>query len=735
MNLIQFIRILQRNLVFLIVVPIFLAGMVFFLTQNQPKKYFSNTTIYTGIASGYSIGSQGDSRIDYFGVNNAFDNLINIINSRSTLEEVALTLFSKCLMLDKADSHYISEQSFEELQSIVPDEVKNLIDKKSVELTVSNLKAYMNKSSTNFVYELINLNHPFFSVDAISGIRAFRIASSDMIEISYESSDPGICKTTLEILSSVIIKNYSGIKANQTDAVVAYFEDQLNKSNNRLKGAEDELLQFNQNNKIINYYEQTKSISGQKTDLELQHQNELMALKGAESIINKLEERLTNTQKIILKNEEITNKRNELSRITSAITFLEIYRDSIQSKDAEIESLKKESKKITAELNELIQTIFIYKNEKGGLTTDQILNDWLQNTIVFEESKARILVMNARINDFQKEYDTFAPLGAILKRIEREINVAEQEYLSLLHGLSLAKLKQQDLQLSSNIKIIDPPYFPIAPEPSKRKILVAIAGMFGFMLVLFLIILMEYFDANIKTPSRIEKSTGLKVAGVYPVNNPANVTFDIGYIKMRAIDWLTQRIKQKAIANQKEEGPIHILLFSTQSAEGKSMIGKALSTMLANQGKQVLYLNYSTFIEDENSQFELQNIRPDEKFSEYAHYHTDIKKTNTNSQNLDFVLIEIPDILSHSFPAKLIGLADQTYLVCRANREWSEADQNLLMLLQKSLRSDAPEVILNGVGLPVMEAYVGELPRKRSALRILIKKLVRFQFYSNARIL
>lgn len=734
MNLIQFIRLLQRNILFLIFVPLLLAGMVFMLTKHQAKKYSSNTTIYTGIASGYSIGSQSDSRIDYFGVNNAFDNLINIINSRSTLEEVSLTLFARCMMLDKADPYFISEQSFNELQSIVPAEVKNLIDKKSVDQSVMKLKTMMNIDATNFVYELVNLSHPFFGVDAISGIRAFRIASSDMIEILYESSDPGICRATLEILSSVIIKNYSGIKANQTDAVVSYFEDQLNKSNNRLKGAEDELLQFNQKNKIINYYEQTKSISGQKTDLELQHQNELMAMKGAESIIKNLEEKLTNTQKIILKNEEITNKRNELSRITSAITFLEVYADSLQSKTSEIEALKTQSKKIADELNVLLQTIFIYKNEKGGLTSDQILTDWLQNTVVYEESKARIMVMNTRINDFQKEYETFAPLGAILKRIEREINVAEQEYLSLLHGLSLAKLKQQDLQLSSNIKPIDPAYFPITPEPSKRKILVAAAGMFGFILVIFLIILMEYFDANIKTPSRIEKSTGLKVAGVYPVIGQSNGTNGLAYVETRAMDWISQKVKQKAGVNSIQDGPTHILLFSTQAAEGKSTLGTALSAKLTAQGKRVVYLNFSSPIERLNQEFELKNIRPDERFSEFADYRNKTAGIDTEMQNPDFVLIEIPDLLSHSFPTNLLSLFDQAYLVCRANREWTEADQNLTDLLQKSLLKTIPEIILNGAGLSIMEAYVGEIPRKRSALRILIKKLVRFQFHSKSKI-
>jgi len=734
LNLIQFIRIFQRNILVLLIVPIVLVGLVFVLTKNQAKKYTSNTTIYTGIASGYSIESQNNSGIDYFGVNNAFDNLINIINSRSTLEDVSLILFAKCMILEKADHYLISEESFRELQSIVPADVKSLIDKSSLEKSVKNLKEMMNKDATNFVYELVNLNHPFFSVDAISNIRAFRISSSDMIEISYESTDPGICRSTLEILSTVIIRNYSGIKANQTDAVVSYFEDQLNKSNTRLKEAEDMLLRFNQENKIINYYEQTKSISGQKTDLELRHQTELMALKGAESIIKSLEEKLTNTQKIILKNEEITAKRNELSRITASITFLEIYTDSLGSKTAELQELRVQAKKITDELNASVQTIFMYKNEKGGLTSEQILADWLSNTVVFEESKARIMVMETRIKDFQKEYDTFAPLGAILKRIEREINVAEQEYLSLLHGLSLAKLKQQDLQLSSNIKPIDPPYFPITPEPSKRKILIVIAGMFGFIMVAFAIILMEYFDANIKTPSKIEKETGLKVAIAYPVMKLTKNVANLSFVETKAIDWLAQKVAQKVADNSSESKPNHILIFSTQAEEGKTTLGTALSNKLIAYGKSVFYLNYSTTAESDILGLNLKNYLPDEKFPETADYLSDSGLNKEDLSNLDFVIIEIPGLLNNSFPNKLLKQFDQAYMVCRANREWTSADQNSLNQIQKSLIKTTPEIVLNGVDLSIMEAYVGEIPKKRSAIRILLKKLIRFQFHSNSRI-
>ena len=54
---------------------------VLFLTKNTVKEYTSDCEVYTGIASGYGITSGDNDRVDYFAVNNAFDNLMATIKS------------------------------------------------------------------------------------------------------------------------------------------------------------------------------------------------------------------------------------------------------------------------------------------------------------------------------------------------------------------------------------------------------------------------------------------------------------------------------------------------------------------------------------------------------------------------------------------------------------------------------------------------------------------------------
>ena len=71
-------------------------------------------------------------------------------------------------------------------------------------------------------------------------------------------------------------ENYKRLKENQSDNVVAYFEERVAESSLSLQAAENRLLKFNQENNIINYYEQTRHISEQKQILESRYYDELM---------------------------------------------------------------------------------------------------------------------------------------------------------------------------------------------------------------------------------------------------------------------------------------------------------------------------------------------------------------------------------------------------------------------------------------------------------------------------
>jgi len=879
---------------------LFMAILVYFFTKNIPHTYESKAKVYTGLGSGQSLDPNKPAFMDIYSLNNAFDNLITIIKSRETLEEVSLRLLAKHLLLEKADPKFISEKNYKELMELVPSDVKalavrklinnktsdklndtsanenlkvektpekittkndithivqydetlysiskkyniaiseiqklnNLIDfnirpgqkliisksykteniedtpttsedqnniyyfvnenetlelvsqkfnisvkdlimwnslherqlktgqkliigKKNdkidndngktevqpktanknneevigqsalekrldkdfdnspeLEQTLRNLYEYKSRNDTNFIYGLLNYNYKHYSLAALGEIMVERVQTSDLIEISYESDDPAICQQTLIILCKILIKNFKQIKANQSDEVVNYFTKQVENARERLQKAEDELLQFNKENNIINYDEQTKNIAAKKEDLESAYQDERMNMVSAQAAIQKLEAKIANQGQINLKNSEIISKRNELAEVTSRITYLETETERNSQQEQELKTLKSRSEKLKAELQKAIDEWFNLTNTSEGMPAKDMLNQWLDNVIRYEESKAKVDVYTSRIANFSKNYETFAPLGAQLKRIEREISVSEQEYLSLLNSLNEGKLKQQNIELTSNVKVIDYPYYPLSPKVIKRKFLVAMAFLFGFFVIFILLIFFDYFDQSIKNQERIKEKSKLEVAGVFPHIPKRNRRINYELIKDRMADLIIQDINltKTAVGNKY---PNITGIISNGEGEGKTFLLKIIGEKMLSYGLDVHCLSHSDSITLNQNHFSL--YQPDLKYNTAKN----ISEFNPNT-NHEYILIEIPALLTHNFPSDLIKTFSNAYYVCNAKRKFSNADTNSLEALSKLMFSK-PKIILNNTATEAVESVFGEVPRKRSKLRLFFK--------------
>ena len=811
MKLIALIRLMLRHAALLIIAPLLLAALVIVLTRKPRLTYASGTVLYTGLATGSSI--EMDKAFNYFATNTAFDNLLNIIKSRETQEEVAIRLLSQHLLLPTADPKYISSNFYAELKTKIPAYLYNYvahgteaatihpdssllkhntvkektdslsaedieasqntklfpsaINRADYEKTVSNLTQLMKSSDTNYVYRLLNFKDEHYSIKAISTIKAERLSNSDLIKLTYEVDDPGICQQTLAIFNEVCIKNYKNIKENRSDAVVKYFEGQLSRANEKLRLAEDNLLAFNKSNNIINYYEQSKAVANVKEDMEVDYNNKKAQLAGTEAATKKLEQKLDIQQLVQVNTGSVVDKRKLLGDISFEIASAEAEAENNGIGDKKIDALRKEAETLKGDIKKNVGDLYHYQNSVEGLPLSTTLTSWIDNVIESENLKAKLKVMDQRNKDFQQQYAVYAPAGANIKRIEREISVSEQGYLEILHGLNLAKLKLQDNELTSNLKAVDPPYFPIESMPTKRGVLVIAAAMLGLILVLGVILTMEYFDDTLKNNKKASKILQLPSLGMIPkiLLNPGAV--NMPFVQNRLLEIATQNMEQ-FLKSQKSANTVKTLLFiSTTEKEGKSVVAGNMAKKLIQEGRKVLLLNYSdkkqlntrqrkfplvnrllgyqdpridfnnSFLSDtttylQPSQYAFYNLN--ERFFEIKNYK-EIIELNNISINFepDYVFIELPALIYNNYPAGLVANADLSVLICRSNRLWAEADQaaldNLLVLAENNMR-----FIINGVEIKEAESVLGDLPKKSSSFRKKVKNIFRFQFFTKTQI-
>lgn len=785
MKLIEFIKLILKHKVALFVIPLLAGILAILLTSNPKHSYYSKTNLFTGLATGSSV--EMDKSFNYFATNIAFDNLINIINSRETHEEVAIRLLAQHLMLKEPDNKFISDKTFELLKEDMPKDIYKYVTKSNIpdttdlsleiddvvntlpesikkadyEQTVSNLMKLMKKDNTNFVYSLLNFEHPYYSLEAISKIKAVRISNSDLIELSYETEDPGVCQQTLAIFNEVCIKKYKNLKENGSDAVIKYFESQLLQSENKLKTIEDQLLKFNQDNSIINYYEQSKAVANVKEDMDVEYNKKRAELAGYEASAKKLEKKLEIQELVQDKSNRVLENKKRLGELNYELAILETKTNN-SKKTADIEKLKNQATKLQEEIKTGVAQLFSFQNSVEGVPSSKVLPEWVDKIVEAENIKAKLDVMSKRNLEFQQQYAKYAPAGAILKKIERQINVAEQEYLEILHGLNLAKLKFQDTQLSSNLKAVDPPYFPLKPIPSKRKIVIIAIVILSFILVLASILIMEFFDNTLKNITVANEKLKIPALGMLAKVFKTNETIDLLGIQDRLMELIMQNLNH-VLKTQKASGTTKIItIFSTQKEEGKTIIANNIARKLIHAGKSVVVLNHSTivkpkinsdkspklnlllgyqdpridydhpFLDEPNNYLESSCMATYEVngafFNAKSYKDLTLSEPNVSLKEPDYVIIELPNILDTNYPADLIVASDLVLLVCRSNRLWSKADENLLNNI-KELSPSKLQYIINGVAIDEVESLLGELPKKRSIARRKIKNLLRFQFH------
>ena len=701
--------------------PILAGAIVFFLTKDLPVMYKTSSTLYSGVTSNSGLAVE-ILKVDNIATQNEYNNLMTMLKSKSFFEDISLHLLTQHLLLSKPEKEIISEKAYNEFKTSVPDKVKKLVVKGNFEKTYTNLKNSIKEDEKNFIYRLMNFGNKYYSIQAISNLKGERLTNSDLIKISYESEDAGICYNTVKFATQIFVERYSTLKVSQSYSAVAYFEAQLKEAALKLNTAEQTLLDFNIDNDIINYYEQTEQVTTQQEKIEVRLQECKMEYEAAKSVLQKLEKEIETRYKINLRNTEILHIREQLVQYNNAITAIEI--DENSPNKNKIFELKNKKNIIENKLDNKIDSMRIYENKSQGIESQRILSEWLDAVKNNENYAALFNSMIDRQKEFMKQFKRYAPLGATIKRIEREIDVYEREYLSILHDLGMARQNQQNINMRSNMKVYDEAQFPINAIPSKKKLYVIIAALFTLIFYLLALFIIELLDNRIKTPSLLNKLTGLPVIGAFCVENKKKfISTDI--INDRAVLMIFEKIR-KLSAEKKR--PFIVQFFSSWDNADMIVIVNKISNEIEKHNFTVKVLNFesdnnkesqNTTAEDENISKETsQNLL--KRMNGFNSYTDFLVSENIDS---DYVVCILPSVSYGIENPVIIEDVIANFIIYDASSLWFDADNFLLYKLKNALPNGLYAILTKAEPDNLEEMY-GEIPKKRSFIRKQLKKLL-----------
>lgn len=708
MDIAQFVsQFIYRIRYWLLWGTLFVTGLVIYFTQFLPYSYTVESSIYAGVTNSTTVDG---TTVNYTVINSTFDNLINIAKSRGTLEKVSIRLLANAFTYGEEwkDNHYIQAKHYRQLLQMTPKEVLQLVDRKNVDKTIENLTAFRKEQANNFVYAMFNRPVAFYSANALNKIEVKRAGASDILNITYTSADPGITQQTVSILIDELIKAYEILRFKATNDVIAYFEEQVRITKQALNREEDDLMNYNIQERVINYSEETKALAITRYEVEDRLEDVEKEYESATARRKMLEDKMDIRAQIIRSNTNLLQELEKVSTLNQSIMEREIFTsDQSQENNPKLYEDKIRLQKAEENISHLSDNLNEYNFSKEGVGINDMVTAWLTSCIDEAKTKAQLQVLLNRQKNIFDQYSHMSPIGTQVNRKQRAINIAEDNYRTQLKGLADANLRLKNIEMgTSNLQTVSPPDYPLTDNGRKRMIYVLIAFIGSIVFIVTYFLLIELLDRTLRDPLRSKRLSGLPVIAAF--NGTSNLKFR-GFLK--TCNRLAAAYSCRQLNNYlQKERPTIINLLSMESGEGKSYLAKYFVDYWETEGIKTRIVTHGVDFDVEAKDYV------------NAQQLSSFWKRNEAEQEPDIILVEYPAINYASIPLDTLRQADVNLLVANACRLWRNSDNAALQPIKEAMESVPFFLYLNNADREVVESFTGELP-PRTPLHSFVSRL------------
>jgi Mrp family chromosome partitioning ATPase/capsular polysaccharide biosynthesis protein len=155
--------------------------------------------------------------------------------------------------------------------------------------------------------------------------------------------------------------------------------------------------------------------------------------------------------------------------------------------------------------------------EKVEIDADKTLRENLIQKKIDAEgglqtANSKVAYYTSRIRTLREGMGSMASKGAVLEQIDKDIEMLNNEYTSAKDKLNMATNLNDPGTNNFKQTLVGQP--AIEPEPSKRIIIMLLAGLSAFVMTCLIFIFLDYIDHSIKTPAQFRRLSGLNILGV-----------------------------------------------------------------------------------------------------------------------------------------------------------------------------------------------------------------------------
>lgn len=560
------------------------AGVAFAMTIK--KTYTSLAQYSTGFTMGQKVKIKSEEALNIFEIDFQFRNVIETFKSPSVVGMVGYNLMLHDLTSPQPYRTLTPEQKQKpEANAISKERARQVLMEKIVKLELLG-NHIPEEKKVNDLLTLYGYNH-----DAIiNNMLVERAMGTDYLNIWFKSENPELSAYVVNHAGAEFERFFSNIYATRTtesvgklDSLTAAKKRELDEKTELYKKFRTDLGAPDISGRSVAAMEVVKEATSRYTD-EFAKLNTLKA--QLKSVNDQLSSLGAGGSAPANNNAELLRLQNENKSLASQMagktgTEAQTIQNQIDANNRRILALTPSSSgtnrnaRIQDQRDEL-------NRQKFNLEADIIAAE--QNVNLYR----------SKMNQYEGLANSGGGTTVLASAYENELKIINNEYELLKNRLQAA----QDVNVAPEINfkqtLLGQP--PVRPDPSKKVLIVAAAGIAMLVLSTLLIVLLDLLDASLKTPSIFVRNTRLKLLS--SINRVDLKKKDVAYYFNTAGDAGRKENETIFVENLRklryeiENSGKKIFLFtSNRPKEGKTTIMEALANGLSLSKKKVLLID------------------------------------------------------------------------------------------------------------------------------------------------
>lgn len=582
MDIIYFIKALLKKKWWIIISSLIAVAGAFIFTLGKPKLYVSNTQISTGFTTNDQIKLR-DENINVFEADIKFDNVIETINS-----PVVIGMLSYNLLLHDLNSNKPfkvlneKERNSDDFNAVTKAEAIRVCQGKLDSLQV--LSSY-NPVERNILALLKLYKYDYESIR--KQLNVARMQRTDYLQIIFRSENPELSAFTVNTLYKEFIRYYSGLRSERSVESVESFAELVKQKKEELDKKVEALRMYKSSEGLLN----VEVASGNQLDLIKQFEK---TLSDERANYNTLNASLQSVEEQIAENAKgkpvYSNNNAEIVALRKQINDLN---DLYTQKGSNDDAIKNRITSLRSQLQNLISSTAVTPG--SSVSKDQLFQQKSNLRGQLNASSMNIKSLESRIGSLKGSVGSYATKEATVSSLQQELTMAQDEYNKLKEKLNAAMDNQS--APNNNFKQILKGQPSFKPESSKRMIIMGMAGFSVFLLSSFIILLFEFMDSSLKSPTVFNRNIDLKL--ISTINHADLHKYSILNVLQQSVPDESAKKRQNTFRELlrklryelEHSGKQVFLITSTESQQGKTTLTQALAYSLSLSNRKVLVID------------------------------------------------------------------------------------------------------------------------------------------------